>query len=74
MENKRQIKEALPDYGDHMTMGEFILNVQCGGFTDDDGYAVYASETHVIGGRLYPSDILTDSYNRHATHVVWFNK
>lgn len=67
--------EALPDYGDHMSMEEFVECVRSGGFIDDDGFAHYATETHLIQGpTVCPSEILQGNYHRSATHVVWYNR
>ena len=66
---------VIPDYGTHMTMAEFIDHVRSGGFIDYDGYASYATETHIVNGQyVYPSDVLSGNYDSSATHVVWYNK
>ena len=67
--------EKLPTYGDHMTMAEFVAAVRSGGFIDYDGYARYATETHIANGQyVYPSDVLSGNYDPGRTHVVWFNR
>ena len=33
----------IPDYGDHMTLEDFVNSVDNGLFTDDDGHGYYAN-------------------------------
>lgn len=69
---------SLPEYGDHMTMQDWISCVECGGFIDYDGYGCYATKTKMLSnGKLYhikPSDLKAGKINRKWSHVVWFNK
>lgn len=59
-----------PERGSHMTMAEFVERVDAGDFTDYDGFAEYATATHLAGiGRVNLDDIDVDQ-----THVVWYNK
>lgn len=64
-------RSPLPDYGDHMTLREFVSSVQDGILTPDDGSGRFATETEMFKG--------TDCFDfknrpKEATHVVWFNK
>jgi hypothetical protein len=65
----------LPDYGDLITLEEFIGACESGTFIDSDGTGYYATETQMSNIPAYPSDIIVggiiyDDY----THVMWFNK
>jgi len=66
--------KAIPNYGDHMTLEEFIENVNDGGFIDYDGSGHYATETEMSDISIYPSDIEGNSYRKDFTHIVWFNR
>lgn len=63
--------EPIPDYGDLMTIEEYMECVNGGGFVDYDGFG-YASDGKVMftEKRIRPSDGEPFGY----THVVWFNK
>lgn len=65
----------LPDYGDLMTLDEFISCVRLDLFTDDDGGGCYyATEAGMSYEEVSPSDIRCGIINNKWTHVVWFNK
>ena len=64
----------IPDYGDHMTLKDFIKNVKSGGFINSDGYGNYATETQCSNIDIYPSDIKKDQYRKDFTHIVWYNR
>jgi hypothetical protein len=65
----------MPDYGDLMTMGEFLDYVKSGGITNDDGTAYLACEQGVTGIQVRPRDVLDGiSLGTKFTHIAWFNK
>ena len=64
----------LPDYGDHMTLEDFVDCCQSGGFIDFDGYAKYATSDKMSDINAYPSDVADSDIDWRWTHVVWFNK
>jgi len=75
--------EPLPDYGDHMTLEEFIDSCEGNCFIDDDGSGCFATATHMTNVRVSPSQVVgggMDAVRKHTrydpewTHVVWFNK
>jgi hypothetical protein len=71
--NKRALAtlESLPDYGDHMTLENFLDCVKTGLFIDYDGHGCYATATQMTNKIIRPCDREVDhSYS----HVVWFNK
>jgi len=71
--NKRYVK-PLPDYGDHMTIDNFIRACKSGMFVDYDGHGVYATRTEMTTLIVHPSDIIKGNIDRRWTYVVWFNK
>jgi len=68
------VMEAIPKYGDHMTLKDFIKNVKSGGFIDYDGSGNYATETQMSDITIYPSDINSGVYRKDFSHIVWFNR
>jgi hypothetical protein len=66
--------ESIPDYGDHMTMEDFVDCCKSGGFIDCDGSGVYATATEMSDIGIQPSEIMSGNYRKDFTHVVWFNK
>jgi len=70
----RTLTEEIPEYGDLMTMEEFIENCECGGFIDDDGHGYYASEKKMSNIFISPSDVKDKNIKKGYTHVVWFNR
>lgn len=69
--------EPIPDYGDLLTIKEFLENVKSGTFIDYDGYGHWATATHILSGEnVYPSACkgLNVKSPPRATHVVWFNR
>ncbi len=64
----------IPDYGDLMTLDEFIENCEDGLFIDYDGFGHYATATEMSSIEVCPSDITTGDIRREWTHVCWFNR
>ena len=42
--------------------------------TDSDGFGLYAARKGVSDIKIYPSDIIENSYREDFTHVLWINK
>lgn len=68
--------EPLSDYGDIMTVREFLDGINCGALTDYDGHGYMAT-----GNEMAPDALIVPSEARKmvslhswATHVMWFNK
>jgi hypothetical protein len=66
--------EPLPDYGDHMTLQEFIDACKSGCFIDYDGHGYYATATEMSDVLAQPSAIVHGQIRTDFTHVMWFNK
>lgn len=63
--------EAIPDYGSHMTLANFVECCQAAVLTDDDGSGCWATATKMSRRSVSCSDPRAPKW---ATHVVWFNK
>jgi hypothetical protein len=69
--------EPIPDYGDLMTIQEWIDSVDCGCFIDDDGTGNLAYKDKMSNIEVYPSMVKDGEFNKiknDFTHIVWFNK
>jgi hypothetical protein len=54
--DKNKLK-PIPDYGDLMTIDDFLEAVRHGAFIDYDGHGNYATETQISEKRIKPSYI-----------------
>lgn len=66
--------KPIPEYGDLMTMEEFLDSVACGALIDYDGHGNYATETEMSDIVVVPSDVRLGRINMTFSHVVWFNR
>lgn len=68
----------IPEYGEVMTVKDFVQNVVDGVFNDDDGHGrLLLDETHMYPeSYIFPSDVLKhkDFLSKHFYGVIWFNK
>ncbi len=67
-------EKLIPEYADLMTMKNFVWFCKSGAFIDYDGHGNYANETHITGGVIKPSDVMSDKYDKAQTHVAWYNR
>lgn len=72
-EQNKIIWEPIPEYGDHMTVEEFRISIECGLFIDWDGHGYYATATEMSNVVVSPSTF-AETHKPEYTHVVWFNK
>jgi hypothetical protein len=68
--------KPLPEYGDHMTVEEWLAAVDSGCFIDYDGHGKWANATQMSNKMVVPSDVSRKCFEipLGMTHVVWFNK
>jgi hypothetical protein len=66
--------EPLPDYGDLMTLGDWLDCVESGGFIDYDGLGRYATDKEMSNIYVVPSDVEKGKVDKSWSHVVWFNR
>jgi hypothetical protein len=71
---KEPIMSPIPNYGDHMTLEEFVECCESGGFIDYDGRGDYATETEISDVGVRPSQITSGKIDTRWTHVVWYNR
>ncbi len=74
IEEARLKMSTIPDYGDLITIEEFIATVEVGGFIDYDGFGKYATETQMSNKEIILSDVKRDKIDKSFSHVVWFNR
>lgn len=73
MKTTTKYTEPLPDYGDLMTVADFLDACGGGAFIDYDGVG------HPVKGKMMMRCLDVYPSKRHlipkdATHVMWFNK
>jgi len=68
--------KEIPDYGDLMTMEDWLDCVESGGFIDYDGSGRYSDGKRMANKPVYPSDVEAGRLLKETefTHVVWFNR
>ncbi len=66
--------EPLPDYGDLMTLEDWLACVDAGGFIDYDGFGNYSDGKQMSNKTVKPSDVEKGKVDKGWTHVVWFNR
>ena len=68
--------QPIPDYGDLMTVADWLDEVKHGGFIDYDGTGDWATATKCSNIRVVPSDTKRPGFKvpKWATHVVWYNR
>lgn len=65
----------MHDFGDMMTIEEFVKTVLSGGFIDWDGSGYYSDGKVFYHEKpAWPSEIMAGKIDRSFTHVAWFNK
>lgn len=64
----------LPDYGDVMSLKDFIDCVNSGGFIDYDGSGNYVRDNKISDIDIYPSDVKHNSVRKDFDTIIWFNR
>lgn len=64
----------LPNYGDIMSLKEFIENVECGGFIDYDGYGYYVRDNKESNITINPSDVAAGAIRKDFDTIIWYNR
>lgn len=64
----------IPEYGDVMSLDEFISCCESGGFIDYDGYGHYIKDGKETDIYIYPSDIIHGVFRDDFTQIVWYNR
>lgn len=67
--------DDIPDYGDQMSLSDFIECVESGGFIDYDGFGHYVKDgKEVCNIDLVPSDVKAGTIRKEFDSIVWFNR
>lgn len=66
--------EPIPDYGEVMTLADFIKRVEGGWFIDYDGYGHYVREGQDSRIEIYPSDVKNKAVRTDFDTIIWFNR
>jgi len=66
--------EELPEYGDHMTIEEFVQSCKVGLFIDYDGFGRFATKDKESSLMISPSGLKKITIPKWATHVMWYNR
>jgi hypothetical protein len=67
-------QESIPEYGELMTMAEFISQCCIGAYIDYDGSGKYSDGKYMTDKDVVPSDLPAGKLDTSYSHVVWFNK
>lgn len=66
--------DFIPDYGQVMTLKDFVNNVNDGGFIDYDGYGKYCRDGMMSNIEIYPGDIKHNKIRTDFDKIIWFNR
>ena len=66
--------EEIPDYGDVMSLKDFIECVKNGSFIDYDGFGHYAKDNMMSNVAIIPSDVEHKAIRKDFDTLVWFNR
>ena len=66
--------KPLPDYGDVMSLEEFIDCCKSGGFIDYDGHGSYVKDGQRTDITVYPSDVEHGAIRKEFDKIIWFNR
>ena len=71
---KKIMFSPLSEYGDHMTLKEWLDNVESCGFIDYDGHGNLATSSEVSNISICPSEAEGYDFPKWATHIEWYNR
>ena len=64
----------LPNYGDVMSLEEFVDCCRSGGFIDYDGYGKYVKAHQETDIKIHPSDVKHNSIRKDFDTIIWYNR
>ena len=64
----------LPNFGDVMSLEEFIECVKDGGFIDYDGYGSYVKDGKETNITILPSDVKYNNIRKEFNTIIWYNR
>ncbi len=68
------LSKPNPDYGDCMTVVEFLECVQCGGFIDYDGWGYLSDGTNYDPDVTIRPSGAPGCIPKGTTHILWMNR
>ena len=66
--------DVLPDFGDVMSLNDFIDSVKKGYFIDYDGHGYYVRDGKESNIMLHPSDVERGAVRKDFDTIIWYNK
>lgn len=66
--------EPFPDYGDLMTLQDWLIAAERQDFIDYDGSGSLATKDGISNIDIKPSQASTYKFPDWVTHIVWFNR
>jgi len=72
--NKKPVLRESSNIGDIMTLKEFIVNVECGGFINYDGFGTYMKDGKESDIHINPSDVKTGNLRKDFDTIMWYNR
>jgi hypothetical protein len=69
-----KFERDIPDYGDAMTLVDFVAAVKDGWFIDYDGSGEYVKGGKMSGISIYPSDVQNGAVRDDFDTIIWFNR
>lgn len=69
-----ELQRDIPDYGDVMTLEDFVAAVKDGWFIDYDGSGEYVKGGKMSGISIYPSDVQNGAVRDDFDTIIWFNR
>ena len=69
-----ELKRDIPEYGDVMSLQDFVDAVKDGGFIDYDGSGEYVKDGKMSGIAIHPSDVQYGAVRDDFDTIVWFNR
>lgn len=64
----------LPDYGDVMSLEEFVNHCKNGNLINYDGYGRYVKDGKETDIEIYPSDVKNNYVRTEFDTIIWFNR
>jgi hypothetical protein len=75
----RLIKEPImtkivKEFGDRMSVADFVACCKSGGFIDYDGSGTYVRGKEESNISIYPSDVKAGMVRKDFDEIIWYNK
>lgn len=71
---REPVYSDIPDYGDVMSLKEFLEYVDDGMFIDYDGSGNYVKDGKMSDIDIFPSDVEHNAVRKDFDTIIWFNR